>query len=139
MKLNHVALTATLLVTAGLSVSSAQVTFQAQTGSEEEPEINQLGPTDRPLEQGEVIPELPRSRSPVFEDPLGWQQWWALNREPYLNLKAAVHRAGADSGEADFFIGRGEKPDGPQSLRPPEGLIRDEVVIKLDLTFDGKA
>src|SRR6187397_559561 len=39
-------------------------------------------------------------------DLTAWQQWWALNRDFYPQLKAALARENIASGTDDFFTGR---------------------------------
>ena len=60
-----------------------------------------------------------------------WSFWWEFNKEPYLNLKAAIHGDAAKTGSDGFFLGRGQKEQGKDSLRPTEAQIRQKVVPAL--------
>jgi HEAT repeat protein len=57
-----------------------------------------------------------------------WQFWWGFNKEPYLNLKARIHSGGPISGSDDWFLGKGEKDQARDTLRPSEAAIRGKVV-----------
>ncbi|MCC7013756.1 MAG: HEAT repeat domain-containing protein [Planctomycetes bacterium] len=60
-----------------------------------------------------------------------WQFWWGFNREPYLNLKAAIHSGAVATGSDEFFLGKGEKDDARDTLRPSEEKIRGLIVPAL--------
>jgi HEAT repeat protein len=60
-----------------------------------------------------------------------WDFWWGFNKEPYLDLKARIHESGVLTGSDDFFLGRGEKTQSKDSLRPSEEQIRGTVVPAL--------
>ena len=60
-----------------------------------------------------------------------WDFWWGFNKDPYLNLKAKIHEAGTLTGSSDFFLGKGQKGQAKDSLRPSETQIREQVVPAL--------
>ncbi len=60
-----------------------------------------------------------------------WTFWWEFNKQPYINLKAAIHSGGPASGSGDFFLGHGEQNQAKDSLRPSEADIRQKVVPAL--------
>lgn len=60
-----------------------------------------------------------------------WSFWWEFNKEPYLNLKAAIDTGGTQTGTEGWFLGQGEKAQGKDSLRPSETQIRQKVVPAL--------
>jgi HEAT repeat protein len=60
-----------------------------------------------------------------------WTFWWAFNREPYLNLKSAIHSGSVLTGSEDFYLGRGTKDQTKDTLRPAEADIRQKVVPAL--------
>jgi len=60
-----------------------------------------------------------------------WSFWWEFNKEPYLNLKAAVGTGGTETGSEGWFLGQGEKKQSKDSLRPTEAQIRQTVVPAL--------
>ncbi|MEX1023809.1 MAG: HEAT repeat domain-containing protein [Planctomycetota bacterium] len=60
-----------------------------------------------------------------------WTFWWEFNKEPYLNLKDAVHSGGVVSGSSDFFMGHGKKEQASDTLKPSETEIRQTIVPAL--------
>jgi HEAT repeat protein len=70
-------------------------------------------------------------------DPDSWATWWAYRRDPFLELKAAVHRddgggaAAPTTGSDGFDLGRGERTDRQGVLRPDEFTVRTRVVPAL--------
>ncbi len=60
-----------------------------------------------------------------------WDYWWGFNREPYINLKSHIHSDAVQTGSDDFFLGRGEKTQARDSLRPSERTIRGTIVPEL--------
>lgn len=60
-----------------------------------------------------------------------WSFWWEFNKEPYLNLKSHIQEGQIESGSEGFFLGRGEKKEAKNSLRPSENQIREKVVPAL--------
>jgi len=59
-----------------------------------------------------------------------WTYWWAFNKEPYLNLKSAVHSGAVVTGSLEFYLGRGQN-QARDMLRPGELEIRQKVVPAL--------
>ncbi len=59
-----------------------------------------------------------------------WEFWWEFNKDPYLNLKAAIHM-GIVTGSDDFFLGRGTAAQSKDNLKPSEAAIREKVVPAL--------
>ncbi len=60
-------------------------------------------------------------------DLAAWQQWWALNRDPYLQLKRALAEGDLVTSTDTFFLG----PDGKISSspgRPTAEVVRDRIV-----------
>lgn len=70
-------------------------------------------------------------------DPDSWATWWAFRRDPYLELKAAIHadEGGAASapltGRGGFDLGRGERAESGSLLAPDEHTVRTRVVPAL--------
>ncbi len=60
-----------------------------------------------------------------------WQFWWGFNREPYLNLRSKIHAGATQTGSDEFFLGRGQKDQAKDSLRPSEAVVRGTVVPAL--------
>ena len=78
-------------------------------------------------------PATPRSSggSGGSEDLEAWQFWWGFNKEPYLNLKSAIHSGSAATGSDDFFLGKGEQTASRDTYKPSEETIRQVVVPAL--------
>ncbi|MEZ5980002.1 MAG: HEAT repeat domain-containing protein [Planctomycetota bacterium] len=60
-----------------------------------------------------------------------WSFWWEFNKDPFLNLKAAIHSAGTTTGSSDFFLGDGEQSEARDTYKPSEDQIRGEIVPAL--------
>ena len=60
-----------------------------------------------------------------------WSFWWEFNKEPFLKLKSHIHNAGETTGSDGFFLGRGQKDQARDSLRPTPEQIRQTVVPAL--------
>ncbi len=60
-----------------------------------------------------------------------WSTWWGFNREPYLDLRAAVRAGGTMSREQDFYLGAGERSQTDGHLAPPPDLLHGRVVPAL--------
>ena len=67
----------------------------------------------------------------VGPDLTVWSFWWEFNKDPYLNLKAAIHSDTTTTGSDDFFLGFGEKDQARDSLAPTQAQIRQTVVPAL--------
>lgn len=59
-----------------------------------------------------------------------WEFWWEFNKDPYLNLKAAIH-TGIVTGSDEFFLGQGSKSQSKNTLKPSENAIREKIVPAL--------
>ena len=68
---------------------------------------------------------------PSGPDLTVWQFWWGFNREPYLNLRSKIHSGAVATGSDSFFLGKGQKEQAKNSLRPSEAEIRSNVVPAL--------
>ncbi|MEQ1893984.1 MAG: HEAT repeat domain-containing protein, partial [Planctomycetota bacterium] len=60
-----------------------------------------------------------------------WSFWWEFNKDPYLQLKRAIHEGHAVTGSDSWFLGNGEKDQARESSRPSEQQIRQLVVPAL--------
>ncbi len=76
-------------------------------------------------------PQSPGGGGDAGPDLTIWDYWWGFNREPYINLKSHIHSGAVVTGSDDFFLGRGEKQQARDSLRPSEATIRSTVVPAL--------
>lgn len=60
-----------------------------------------------------------------------WTFWWEFNKDPFLNLKAAIYDGAGVSGDDDLFIGRGNSADAKATFRPTKDQIgRAAAAIK---------
>ncbi|QDU67552.1 HEAT repeat domain-containing protein [Engelhardtia mirabilis] len=64
-------------------------------------------------------------------DLSAWTFWWEFNKDPFLNLKAAIANGSGTTGGIDFFLGTGEADQGDVTLLPTQRQIRDEIVPAL--------
>jgi HEAT repeat protein len=71
-------------------------------------------------------------------DLTAWTFWWEFNKEPYLNLKAAIHTTGTQTGSDSFFLGADQKTQGKDIHRPSEETIRQKVVPALLKALEGE-
>jgi len=60
-----------------------------------------------------------------------WQFWWEFNKDPFLNLKSRIHGPSVVTGSDDFFLGRVDRKDVKDTLKPSEQQIRGEIVPML--------
>jgi len=91
-----------------------------------------------PTTPGPSAPTGPGAAGPVTAgggvggpDLTVWTFWWEFNKEPYLNLKSHIHSGDVTTGSDGFYLGRGEKDQGKDSLRPTAEQIRQKVVPAL--------
>jgi HEAT repeat protein len=90
------------------------------------------GPRGQPGGPGPGAPQLPgggprTGGGIVLElDPTRWQDWWELNRDPYLRLRESLREAPVVTGSAEFFMGAG-RVRGVDNLAPTEAQVRAEV------------
>lgn len=92
------------------------------------------GATDGPGTQSGVPTQNPKSPSAASTptngpDLTNWQLWWTFNRDPYLQIKAALRRSATLATGADSFLGLGNPSSGVQLVS--ESAIRDRVVPAL--------
>lgn len=94
------------------------------------------GPSGRPQTGSDRNP----TRTPRGVDPgpdlTKWQYWWEFNKDPYLNLKEAVHSLGVVSGSDLHYMGKGASL-GRDTLRPSTSDILERVLPGLQRMIDG--
>lgn len=86
-------------------------------------------PTGQPGGQG----SRPATGGPTNggTDLTTWEFWWGFNKDPYLNLKAAIYNEVSSDGGADYYLGTGGKGQSKNTLRPSETAIRQKIVPAL--------
>jgi HEAT repeat protein len=60
-----------------------------------------------------------------------WSFWWEFNKDPYINLKSAIHAGGAVTGTSNWFLGQGQESEAKDSMRPSDADIRNKIVPAL--------
>lgn len=60
-----------------------------------------------------------------------WSFWWEFNKDPYLQLKRAIHDSVPQTGSDGWFLGNGQKDQSRDTNRPTDEQIRREVVPAL--------
>ncbi|MDG1499962.1 MAG: HEAT repeat domain-containing protein [Planctomycetota bacterium] len=60
-----------------------------------------------------------------------WSYWWEFNKAGYLNLRDALNRAKATTGDVGWFTGQGQQIFQSSRMRPTRADIQDRVVPAL--------
>lgn len=60
-----------------------------------------------------------------------WSFWWEFNKEPILDLRAAIDAGGVTTNSGDFFLGTGQQEQAKDGLRPDQAMIRSTIVPAL--------
>lgn len=75
-------------------------------------------------------PNTPSGYVDTNGDPTAWSFWWEFNKDPFLELKAAVHQVNV-TGDDGFFLGDPAGPSRTRSLAPTTSQIRGTIVPAL--------
>lgn len=67
-----------------------------------------------------------------------WSFWWEFNKDPYINLKAAVHAGETKTGSSNWFLGQGQGQDAKDSMRPSKADIENKIVPALMAALDNE-
>ena len=73
---------------------------------------------------------------PIGIDLTKWQFWWEFNKDPYLNLKDAIHASLVTTGSDEFFMGGSRRAEGKNTLKPSESVIIRSVLPALKRAMD---
>jgi len=65
-----------------------------------------------------------------------WQFWWEFNKDPFINLKEAIHATGIVTGSDDFFMGHSKHPDSVDNMKPVDSEIVGRILPALKRTLD---
>jgi len=60
-----------------------------------------------------------------------WSFWWEFNKDPFINLKAAINSGGTQTGSSDWFLGQGTDSQAKDSMRPSQSDIDNKIVPAL--------
>ena len=75
-------------------------------------------------------PRTPRGGD-VGPDLSRWQFWWEFNKDPFINLKDAVHATQTVTGSDEFFMGASKAADTKDTMKPSETEILNTVLPAL--------
>ena len=67
----------------------------------------------------------------IMDDLTQWQFWWEFNKDPFLQLKAAIHTGGLTTGSDDFELGRGRKAAAKNTLKPSDRDRQQKMIPAL--------
>lgn len=89
---------------------------------------------------GPAGPKQPMSSGGLDTGPdlTVWQYWWGFNKEPYINLKAAIHSGTVVTGSDEFFLGQGETEQSRDSMAPSQAVIRGRIVPALKKALESE-
>lgn len=74
--------------------------------------------------------------APTGPDLTKWQFWWEFNKDPYINLKEAIHSVGAQTGSDEFFMGGSRRAEARDTLKPTKGEILNKILPALKRALD---
>ena len=52
-----------------------------------------------------------------------WTFWWEFNKDPFINLRAAIYDNRPQTGDSGFFLGQGKKEQAKSTMRPDADAI----------------
>ncbi len=71
---------------------------------------------------------IPGTGGQTDTDLAEWTFWWETNKDPFLNLKAAIHAQAPTTGEEGWWLGEGSKRIVNDRTRPNDQIVFDTVV-----------
>ncbi len=71
------------------------------------------------------------------DDLTRWEFWWEFNKDPFINLKEAVHSTETVTNSAGFYMGAGKRAVSKDTLKPTESQILDEILPALNRELEG--
>ncbi len=74
--------------------------------------------------------------APIESDLNRWQFWWEFNKDPFINLKQAIHAGSITTGGDDFFMGGSSRPESKDSVKPTEGDVLSTILPALKKAID---
>ena len=72
-------------------------------------------------------------------DLTDWEFWWGFNKDPYLQLKAAIHMLGPATNSDNFFLGRGQQDPRADRLSPnaeDRARVKEALLVALEREGD---
>ncbi len=81
-------------------------------------------------------PTTPGRGIEVGPDLSKWQFWWEFNKDPYINLKDAIHAPVTITGTDSFFLGATRKRDSKDTAKPSQTDIQTVILPALNKALD---
>jgi HEAT repeat protein len=72
----------------------------------------------------------------IGDDLTRWEFWWEFNKDPFINLREAVHQPGTISASDDFYMGAGRVDVAKDTLKPTETQILEEILPALSRALE---
>ncbi len=57
-----------------------------------------------------------------------WQFWWEFNKDPFINLKDAIHAPATTTGSDEFYMGPTKRVASKDTAKPSESDIQDTIL-----------
>jgi HEAT repeat protein len=76
----------------------------------------------------------PRTGGPgivLSADLSKWQFWWEFNKDPFINLKDAIHAPAPVTGSSEFYLGYRRGMHSRDSAKPSESDVQDTILPTL--------
>ncbi|MHC4078459.1 MAG: HEAT repeat domain-containing protein, partial [Planctomycetota bacterium] len=74
--------------------------------------------------------------TPIGDDLTKWQFWWEFNKDPFINLKDAIHRPETTTGSDDFFMGASRRVASSDTAKPSKVDIMETILPALKRALD---
>ncbi|MEE2886940.1 MAG: HEAT repeat domain-containing protein, partial [Planctomycetota bacterium] len=65
-----------------------------------------------------------------------WQFWWEFNKDPFINLKDAIHAPSTTTGSDEFFMGSTRRVASKDTAKPSESDIQETILPALKRALD---
>ncbi|MEE2887129.1 MAG: HEAT repeat domain-containing protein [Planctomycetota bacterium] len=67
----------------------------------------------------------------MSDDLSKWQYWWEFNKDPFINLKEAIHAPEVVTGSDEYFLGALGRRVSIDKIKPSESDIQDVILPAL--------
>lgn len=104
------------------------------TGGNPGPAGPAVGPASGPATAGAVGSLAAGATTGGFaavQDLADWSLWWEFNKHEFLQLKARIYTADAETSDDNFFLGLGQENSNVDRLRPSPRVVQEIVVPEL--------
>lgn len=72
----------------------------------------------------------------IGDDLTRWQFWWEFNKDPFINLKQAIHAGGVTTNSDQFFMGAGRQDLAKDTQKPTDAQILDQILPALQRAME---